>query len=316
VDKNIAKYIREGKRRGFSVNLLRRKLLEGGFNEKDINQALGSLKGAKIDHVGGPMPKLPKQRVLSSKDLDGRESTGSRVMRRAGISGMILFFLGLLGFIASLLTVIPFLFSDGGSTISGFQEVFDFGSSGSGLSLILPIISVLLFLVTSILWLLFWTGFVGMGKRTKSKNLELSAKLIIVFGGLSILSYLAIFVVGLSASGVQIISIIMKVAALFLLFSVISLIYFSIYLIKEKSIKYARLSGILFLVVSFFASIAALFYGLLLFFPDLILSLTGVLLSFALVLANPATGLFISITVLAAILFGSLSLFNASKEFE
>jgi len=40
VNKDIINYLREGKRRGFSIQLLKKKLLEGGFNERAVNEAI------------------------------------------------------------------------------------------------------------------------------------------------------------------------------------------------------------------------------------------------------------------------------------
>lgn len=46
-DKEILNYLQEGVKRGFSVQLLKQKLIEGGFAEKDINEALLEMSGIK-----------------------------------------------------------------------------------------------------------------------------------------------------------------------------------------------------------------------------------------------------------------------------
>ncbi|MFH1802693.1 MAG: hypothetical protein ABH864_04555 [archaeon] len=43
VNQDIVKYLEEGKKRGFSIQLLKGKLLEGGFNEGDIDNAIATM---------------------------------------------------------------------------------------------------------------------------------------------------------------------------------------------------------------------------------------------------------------------------------
>lgn len=43
MNKDIVNYLEEGKRRGFSVQLLKKKLVDGGFAEKDIDEAVASM---------------------------------------------------------------------------------------------------------------------------------------------------------------------------------------------------------------------------------------------------------------------------------
>ncbi len=42
-NQNIVKYLLEGRRRGFSIELLKKKLVEGGFAEYDINEAIAEV---------------------------------------------------------------------------------------------------------------------------------------------------------------------------------------------------------------------------------------------------------------------------------
>jgi hypothetical protein len=43
VNQDIVKYLEEGKKRGFSIQILKQKLLEGGFQEKDIDDAIAAM---------------------------------------------------------------------------------------------------------------------------------------------------------------------------------------------------------------------------------------------------------------------------------
>ena len=51
----------EGKKRGFSLQLLKQKLLEGGFEEKDVNDAIAELN--KMESVSKPMTQTPPQQT-------------------------------------------------------------------------------------------------------------------------------------------------------------------------------------------------------------------------------------------------------------
>lgn len=53
VDKGIVKYLSEGSQRGFSLNLLRKKLVENGFSEHEINKA--------IEHLNLHLEEKPKE---------------------------------------------------------------------------------------------------------------------------------------------------------------------------------------------------------------------------------------------------------------
>lgn len=59
VNKDVVNYLKEGAKRGFSHNLLKKKLLEGGFKEADIDEAIGSLgknkKPKSISKVSNPV---------------------------------------------------------------------------------------------------------------------------------------------------------------------------------------------------------------------------------------------------------------------
>ncbi len=65
VNKDVFEYIREGKKRGFSFQLLKQKLLEGGFEEKGINEAITELN--RIESANSQTASVqqpPQQKVI------------------------------------------------------------------------------------------------------------------------------------------------------------------------------------------------------------------------------------------------------------
>lgn len=64
VNQDIVNYLEEGKRRGFSVQLLKKKLVEGGFQEKDIDEAIAAMSA--------PMNKPSDKINLFDKSQDNR----------------------------------------------------------------------------------------------------------------------------------------------------------------------------------------------------------------------------------------------------
>lgn len=58
INLDLVKYLSEGKRRGFSINLLKSKLLEAGFKETDVNEA--------IDYLNRQTMKVPTTTQPSS----------------------------------------------------------------------------------------------------------------------------------------------------------------------------------------------------------------------------------------------------------
>lgn len=314
VDENIVKYIKEGKRRGFSASLLKQKLAQGGFDKREVDKAMMMMSGKS---------NLPKQRIIKPKEFPGSEHSGSRWMKVAGICGMILFSLGLLAFI-----------------ISFFAQIFPVGlqelSLGGGpdidsdrLGPTLLIISGIIMLVLITLATIYWTGFIKMGKHVKSKLLKVSALLNIIFmflviiGSISLILYVVNLITGSSEGdisgllgAIQTMLLILRVVLLLMLGGGISVLLFSIAMLRVKDIKFSKLAGGFYVFVAVYGLMLAAWFNLQLFSPGLVLNATGFLLNFGLFIAHPAVGIVTNIIGLAAIFFGSLSLFDASGKYE
>jgi len=59
VNQDVVKYLVEGKRRGFSINLLKSKLLEGGFQESDVDEAINYLNAQSLKVPTTTAPSSP-----------------------------------------------------------------------------------------------------------------------------------------------------------------------------------------------------------------------------------------------------------------
>lgn len=65
VNKDLVNYLTEGRKRGFSIQLLKSKLLEGGFAESDVNEAI-----AVVEQKQKPLPSEMKKIDLFDKSQD------------------------------------------------------------------------------------------------------------------------------------------------------------------------------------------------------------------------------------------------------
>ena len=64
VNKDVVNYLKEGKKRGFSFQLLKQKLLEGGFEDKEISEAIAELNGIESANLqNAPVQQLAQQKV-------------------------------------------------------------------------------------------------------------------------------------------------------------------------------------------------------------------------------------------------------------
>jgi len=61
VNKDVFNYIKEGKKRGFSVQLLKQKLLEGGFEDKEISEAIAELNKIESTNLQTASAQQPTQ---------------------------------------------------------------------------------------------------------------------------------------------------------------------------------------------------------------------------------------------------------------
>lgn len=66
MNQDIVKYLEEGKKRGFSIQLLKQKLLAGGFQEKDVDDAIAAMNV--------PQTKSSEKIDLFDKSLDDKYS--------------------------------------------------------------------------------------------------------------------------------------------------------------------------------------------------------------------------------------------------
>src|SRR3989344_5312086 len=171
VHEGIARYLKEGVKRGFSLNLLKQKLLEGGFQERDVDETVLFLGlkpvGEKIKMEVKPAAQIA-EKISTGEITNSTSSNEIKWMRIGGIFGFILFSLLLLLYISSYF----FSIGLGSLTGEGLQEI-PFAAS----SLILFLIFFLVFLV---LIFFYYFGFTKMGKYLKSKLLFFSSWAIIL----------------------------------------------------------------------------------------------------------------------------------------
>lgn len=85
VNQGILNYLKEGKRRGFSVELLKQKLLDGGFQKTDINEAINFLqieipkRETKTISAYTPAQPSPLPSHYAVKELEQKISTFSKI---------------------------------------------------------------------------------------------------------------------------------------------------------------------------------------------------------------------------------------------
>mgnify|MGYP001558107274 CR=1 FL=1 len=94
VNQSIVNYLSEGKRRGFAVNLLKQKLLEGGFNHAEVNEAIAIVESKIIP------PQISNSRY--GEPVNFKVSSGIKWMKIAGIIGFVFATLTLLSIISIL----------------------------------------------------------------------------------------------------------------------------------------------------------------------------------------------------------------------
>ncbi len=81
VNQEIVKWLVEAKRRGFSTPLLRKKLLESGFPEKDVDDAI-----AMIEKPSMPQQNIPKKIDLFDKSYQSTPTLGQGTQERKPFS--------------------------------------------------------------------------------------------------------------------------------------------------------------------------------------------------------------------------------------
>lgn len=64
-NQDIVNYLKEGKKRGFSLQILKQKLLEGGFEDKEIDLAISELN--RLEMASTSRPQVPSQSSQSQQ---------------------------------------------------------------------------------------------------------------------------------------------------------------------------------------------------------------------------------------------------------
>lgn len=318
VNQTVLDYLKNYGNR-FSLDDLRKKIVEGGYSEEDFNEAASALGLNR-----------PAAHVLSMPDVV-EKSSGVRWMRFAGIIGIAFLVLSAIFFVLSF-------FSS------------SFASSGS-LSPAVGIAILALVFLMFISYLFFLKGFAKMGKYT-SKLLRFSSITLVVLSiivvVLGIAATLIFFrsignmvsslpsstsdlssdfsggITGAAVSDVGSIgnmssvgsagalgwAILITVILAAVFFLVIQTLFFVGLIISGKQVKFAKLAGIfgiVLLAVSIFASLYIFSNPFLM--VEMLLS--GTLSSFLIVMQ-----ILLYVLSLLLLLFETLCLFDASKKFE
>ncbi|KKQ17846.1 MAG: hypothetical protein US31_C0015G0012 [Berkelbacteria bacterium GW2011_GWA1_36_9] len=339
----VFNYLRDGISRGFNEGLLKQKLLQSGYKQIDIDEALNEIH--KVNYSSPARPNIfsnmkPQQGYFNQPN----KSDGVKWMKIAGVIGIILSVI----FIAFMLTLV-FL----SSNTDSFQQQIPSPQPNNLIQqssaipgwILMAVISVLL-----ILWLIYYKGFVEMGNKTQSKLLTISAKSIIVLTIISILLSVGgiIYINYYLSSAFSQNSIISaeppaNVANIFSFIKIgliaggsifvinIALIFmFSIALIKANGkIKFTLPSGVFYLISSLYYTAFLIFiiFSLFSLFSALSsLSInspmggdTGpnqIILGMAAFFTNKIVAIAFLVVSFLALLLGSLSLLDGSKKFE
>jgi hypothetical protein len=345
VNEKVLGYLREGQRRGFGLEILKQKLHEGNFSEQDINEAealiLNESSLTKTNLVQSPRPQSPPLQSYSPlNSLPTKvEKKGVAWMKIAGIIGIITSILLISLFVYSLYLN----FSEKSFNSVSLQRA-NSGENTSSYNVWL-IAGIGIFLILQII---YYLGFIKMGKILQLGSLSFGAWLMIIL--LVLLPIVSIFAVtclqsvvqssmqdslaslgGLSAdsdSGSALAGPTINKTAGYILAG-IYLFLFVLYLVVQiiigiglleagKEIRFSKIAGILrfayFVLVM--VGISLLVYAAIKIMsnPLLILAIfTGLITYKNLILI----GQFIFFLVISAVvLFESLALFDASNKFE
>lgn len=348
MNQNIVGYLREGKRRGFSIQLLKKKLLEGGFSEMAVDEAIAFVEGdsAKISFRTGDMfkqppvsstptmvkpnvpqttlgtfgtvnnnfgmrPEQPKEEA-GKNQIAKKASTGMKWMKISGICGAVLLVLSIVLGILQLAS--PDLVLSITSSLTS--------------SAIIAVVFLIVFFV-------YYFGFVKLGSHTDEKLLRIGSWLIIipfflylivaiVAGILVPQQYATALTQGDNSSLKTVLVIVAITWVSLLMINILGQLFFSIGLMKAgKQTKFAKITGILNLIVlisaiAFTVGIILIIYTLLNLFSNSngqfgLAALAG--------LGGTAYVAFYSLISLyilkiVTFIFEIVTLFKASKQFE
>jgi hypothetical protein len=332
VNPDIVNFLKEGKIRGFSINLLKQKLLEGGFSEKDVTEAVDFVEGIKqptntslgLGSFGQPQPigqvvnsgaslgGFGQQKVINPQNQNEKNiSRGVSWMKIGGWCGVLLLILG-------------FSFSLAGSFFPNvFQNTLVFG---------------IMALILAGLTFFYYFGFVKLGRSCDSKLLRIASIMILTMLILGIVGAVVLFfavasltaslINGGSSSGGMMIMILYIIFGLIALLFIVSQILFAIGLIKAgKKVRFAKAAGVLEII--FFILEVLLVIGSIAFALS---SITQIMQSFVIGPSEDVLQTIASVGVILMVLFFGflatallklvtfileiLALFNGSKNFE
>lgn len=341
----IVNYLQEGKRRGFSLYLLKKKLLEGGFVEKDIDEAIDLVEKESATQVPPPVQPLPRAQISQNivqpvaekrqliqndllksdvqelpiyrtppkTDLPNSNYRGARWMKIAAVVGVFIF-------LASIaLGVVQVLYPE---MYLGFITNVSY-----------TIISCIVFFVAIFF---YYFGFVKLGAHTDEGLLRTGAWLVIVP---LFLSFVTIFIAQTlvpdqlnvlfaegNAGPLKTVMVTLSIiwVILFLL-TILGQLLLSIGLMRAgNQVKYGKVAGILNALV-FFAGLVFV-VGIVMVIYSLLNLLSGELPAFTGGIELLGTGVAALVTTFAiigafvlklvAFVFEIIVLFKASKQFE
>ncbi len=286
VNQDVLNYLNEGKKRGFSLQLLKQKLLEGGFEEREINDAI-----AEINKAGAPTQSSPAQKPIQS------QPTQSKPVSQSSMTEKPIFQSSQPKPVTSTYTppkqnpfAQPVFQSSSINNKKGSAHLWAkiSGILGIALLVFLTIFSLVVLSLQNSLVLLFYFiiimvfsglyifGFYKIGKEKESKLLKFSSLLMVIILALILVIGFVLYLTGnqlgealssisgTSAGGLVIVLSVLIVLLIFVF--IISKILFSIGLIKLKGeVKLAKLSGIVNLIVSIIGIFTFIFFIILLF---------------------------------------------------
>lgn len=350
VNQSVVNYIREGKRRGFSIQFLKKKLLEAGFREADVDEAISAVEGkqtltqsapaeqprAQVKPSAQPLVQQPMTKsiinnetmkkeespVLSRSDVKEISPVQSKPLTQTGVVTKTGFkwmkFAAIAGILGAVLALVTLFLS---STVSS-----------------IPIVGIVIAILLFICFILYYVGFAKMGRHTNEGLLRTGAWMVLVPMILATLTaVVAQFLVGsqwtalmgggdTSALKTTLVSLAIVWVLLFLL-ALLGQLLISIGLIRAgKQVKFAKVAGI-FNVIAFVAGLVFI-VGLVMLIYSLLNLLAGDFVSTfstsgitALTGGLAATITFFSISGVAiakfiGMILEILTFFKASKMYE
>jgi hypothetical protein len=322
VQQDVIDYIRIGKERGYSVDLLRTKLLDSGFTLSEINEAVAIVEKQTPIKADKPA-SLPtgKEYFTNAGSVNGKPNSA---MKTGSIAGFII--AGLLVFvtIAAFMMRESLTFAAITSPPAGFVENLD---------LAIAILTSIPIIVLIILGLFYFRGFAQIGKAFQSKVLRFSSWSVFFTATLSAIATIAFAFLlssqwsalqgvagslstdaaGLLGKGLAYVSIVAMIASL----GFISLMIFSLTLIFSKDIPQARISGAFYLLTSLSGLFSSGIIAMVFLYPGPIImgNLSSGMTGLIDLVMNSYFMLAERLIAAISFVFGSLVLMKSSRKF-